>query len=320
MKSKFRFLGISSLLGLNFINAQETTSISLVQPQPVKKIDVCEVLISGGWMYQNSPYVSIADYAKLAPESKLLKADLSTYSQSESYAFNGSGMFTVLMGMRFGKKDKTGYKPNPILRAGFTYFNSTNFSSGLYQSSSKRTDTLLSYQNGTEHFVDSVSQRNYNMMYNSKQIRIDLSLIYRTDGKARWSFYSGIGLNAGVSLSANTQIDYSNYAYTETDGKTYSSSGQQGFYPFNYYYSPPPESDVTTYTETFKNKNNSSFSAYIPLAVDFRIGKKRTFWKRTHLFLEFRPGINSSNIPELGRYSAAYWQTNFGLKINWENI
>lgn len=322
MKNTFFLVGTLLVSGLNHLTAQETPSITLVQPQAIKKVDVCEVSILGGFMIGSSQYVSIADYSKLAPESKLLKADLSQYIQSESYAINGSGNFSVLLGMRFGKKDGTAYKPNPILRAGFSYFNSANFSSGLYQSTNKRYDTLLSYQTGTEIFVDSVSQRNYNMMYNSQQIRLDLSLIFRTDGKARWSFYSGIGLNAGVSLNAKTQINYSNYAYTETDGKTSASTNQASSYPFyvSFYNSAPPESEVTSYTETFRNKNNTAFSAYVPLGVDFRIGKKRAFWKRTHLFCEFRPGINSTSIPELGTFNSAYWQTNFGVKINWENM
>jgi hypothetical protein len=226
------------------------------------------------------------------------------------------------MGVRFGKKDRSEYKPNPILRAGFTYVNSSHLSSGYYKSTSTRQDTLVSKANGSEHFVDSVSQRNYNMAYNSQQIRLDLALIFRTDGKARWSFYSGIGINGGVSLNAHTNIDCNNYAYAETDGKVSATPGQHSYYafPYNMYGTAPPDNNTTTYTETFRNKNNSAFSAYIPLAVDFRMGKKRTFWKRTHLFCEFRPGINSVSIPELGTITAAYWQTNFGFKINWENL
>lgn len=324
MRTK-NFILISFLTGfLSQAYAQETPTLPLTQPKPVKKVDVCELYMNGGFMIQSSQFSNMADYSKLAPESKLLKVDLSSYSQTESFSTNTSGMFSVLMGMRFGEKDKSGYKPNPIFRAGFSYLNSANISNGLYKSGNKRYDTLVSNADGSEHYVDSVSQRRYDMSYNSQQIRIDLSLIFRTDGKARWSFYSGIGLNAGVSLNANTKIDYSNYAYTETDGKTYSSSNSQSKYPFSYYFyeTPPPPADakVTSNTETFRNENNSSFSAYIPLAVDFRIGKVKPFWKRTHLFIEFRPGVNSVNIPELGRFSSAYWQSNFGLKINWENM
>ena len=258
---------------------------------------------------------------KLAPQSKILKADLTGYSNTETYGANASSNFSMLMGLRFGNKEKSGYKNNPILRLGFTYMNNGSLASGYYQSTSKRYDTLYSYQTGTETYVDSISNRNYNVSYSSEQIRLDLSLIYRTDGKARWSFYSGIGANFGVSLNAYTNISYSNYTAIESDNQYYYPTSSASYYPFSYnFYGNPYPTDGTTQTETFKNKNNTAFSAYIPLAVDFRLGKKRTFWKRTHLFVEFRPGINSVSIPEIGTYTSAFFQTNFGFKINWENL
>lgn len=307
-------------LTVTSIKAQETSSLNLSTPEPVKKIDVCEVSILGGFSAQSNQYATLADYTKLAPNSKILQADLSNYSKTSAYGGNSSGMFSVLMGIRFGKKDGSAYRNNPIFRMGFNYMNSTSLASGFYKSESKPYDTLLSYQTGKEIYVDSMTQRNYNISYSSQQIRLDLSLIYRTDGKARWNFYSGIGVTFGTSLNAYTNISY--YANTSVSNQNY-----DGAY-YNYSFYPPYFSTGGNYyytngnggiTETFKNKNNTAFSAYIPLGVDFRLGKKRVFWKRTHLFCEFRPGVNSVQIPELGTYNTAFFQGNFGLKINWEN-
>lgn len=320
MKAKLLLSTGLMAAGIATFHAQETAPT--INTAPVKKIDVCEVYVSSGFAGNSNQNATTADYNKLAPTSELLKADLSGYSTQDQFGANMSGMFSVLMGMRFGNKDRTDYKPNPIFRIGFTYFNNTSLASNYYQSVTKRYDTLYSYQTGNEHFVDSVTTRNYNVAYQSQQIRLDASLIYRTDGKARWSFYAGGGLNVGVSLNAFTNVSYNNYGSIESDGVYYTqSSSAPNYYTFggnNGMYSSAPSGD--SQTETFKNDNNFAFSGYIPLGIDFRMGKKREFWKRTHLFCEFRPGISSTSIPELGTYNSAYWQTNFGIKINWEQL
>ena len=71
-------------------------------------------------------------------------------------------------------------------------------------------------------------------------------------------------------------------------------------------------------TEYYKNKNNFGFSAYIPMGIDFRIGRKRKFWKQIHLFLELRPGINGTSIPELRTIVNSSMQYGFGLKVSWD--
>jgi len=53
------------------------------------------------------------------------------------------------------------------------------------------------------------------------------------------------------------------------------------------------------------------------LGIDFRIGKKREFWKRTHLFYELRPGINVTSIPELRPITNASVQHGIGLRVSW---
>jgi hypothetical protein len=46
------------------------------------------------------------------------------------------------------------------------------------------------------------------MDYSSNQLRLDASLIFRTNADARWSAFAGVGINAGVSLNSNTTIYY----------------------------------------------------------------------------------------------------------------
>jgi hypothetical protein len=63
----------------------------------------------------------------------------------------------------------------------------------------------------------------------------------------------------------------------------------------------------------FTNKKKFACAAYVPLGVDFRIGKKRAFWKRTHLFYELRPSVTT--IPELRTFANAGVQQGIGLRV-----
>jgi hypothetical protein len=145
------------------------------------------------------------------------------------------------------------------------------------------------------------------MDYSSEQIRFDGSMIFRTNPLARWSLFSGIGITAGVSINSNTNIYYSKYLRTEiyeSDGAVLNSS--------SYYHSDQ------SISENHKNKNGYAVSAYIPMGIDFRVGKKREFWKQIHLFYECRPGMNMTSIPELQTATTASLQHGFGLRVSWQ--
>ena len=270
----------------------------------VKKISVCEVNLYFGSFNNMNTFATLDDFMTLAPNSKLLKNDFSQYEQYQSYGYNSSSMLSVNMGIHFGNKQGTKYRPNPLLRVGFTYFNSNVLSAYLSNTQTIRADTLISNQTGQEVYVDSTINRSYNMQYSSDQLRLDVSLNFRTDPTARWSFFSGIGLAAGVSLRATTSIYYSTYASLQSTS--------------NYYYPYADSYNDSFKSEVIQNEMNYGFNAYVPLGVDFRMGKKRPFWKRTHLFYEVRPGVNFTSIPELSTITNISVQHGLGIRINWE--
>ncbi len=266
------------------------------QPKTVKRISIHDIYIQAGWLSEhNANAGTLTDFKKLAPQSVLLNNDLTGYSQSGGSISNT--MFSVMLGIQFSDKQKTTYKANPLLRLGII-FSGTNLTNGLYKEDRKRYDTLTSSQTGQAVYVDSINSKNYSMNYSSQQLRFDGSLIFRTNPEARWSLFTGIGITAGFSFNTNTNILYSKYSKISSF--------------------PSSISSYSNLTENYKNKNNFAFSSYIPMGIDFRIGKKREFWKRTHLFFELRPGINSTSIPELRTITNATMQYGFGLKVSWK--
>ncbi len=135
------------------------------------------------------------------------------------------------------------------------------------------------------------------MTYTTQQIRVDISVIYRTNPLARWSMYGGVGIEFGSSVRASTNVYYSEYSFIESSGS--SSNGSNTMFRY----------------ETIANKNNIGGAAYLPLGVDFRVGKKREFFKQMHFFYEARPFLNYLNIPELGTIASVGMKSGIGLRI-----
>ncbi|MFT5877522.1 MAG: hypothetical protein ACI8SA_001384 [Dokdonia sp.] len=298
MQSKF-FFAICLLLPM-----------ALSAQTEVKKIKATSLTIMPFGSMGSGSISTIEDFKKLAPNSTVLPTDLSGYTLNNYNSISGSAGASILLGFKFGKKDGSGYKPKPILRIGLGYYYNESLSTGAYIEDRFAYDTLTSGNTGEKTPIDSIASSSYNMNYSSQQIRLDASLIYRTNPEARWSFFAGFGITVGASIASQTNIsNYENYYFSSANNEN------GGFYPsaYNSYYYDPYSGE----TEVIKNKTNMAYSAYIPLGIDFRVSNKNEFWERVHLFYELRTGINMLSIPELETYTTMEWQHGFGVKIQW---
>jgi hypothetical protein len=283
----------------------------------IKRISIRDVYVQTGGISGRSLPGTVDDFRSLAPESVLLSNDLSGYSASAPNrgeyrtadpAVITNGMFSAALGIQFSDKEKTGYKANPQLRIGFNYFSGTNLRCTLYKEEHNPYDTLLSAQTGDEVYLDSMYVKEYAMEYRSDQIRLDASLLYRTNPAARVSLFTGIGITAGTSINALTQVHYNQSGEVQ-------ATDANGNSVYEYYSADGNYSTTYDQVERFINHTNYGVSAYMPMGIDFRCGKRREFWQRTHLFFELRPGINGLSIPELPERVNACMQYGFGLKI-----
>lgn len=265
-------------------NAQEKTP----------RVRISEFHLQTGFQYYPAETSSLEDFRKLAPNSILLKEDLPSYNSFGYY--NGRGNFSsVQLGLTFKNH------PNALLRVGLSNMGV----SGLQNSYSKQDyfpyDTLTSSLTGEQTFIDSVSSQSYFMNHSSRQIRLDAALIFRTDASARWSLFAGIGASLGVNYNATTYISYYRNSYINNqNGNSY-----------NYGYNNGSEK-----TESFTTKNYLTTTAYIPMGVDFRIGKNKVFWKRLHLYYEIKPSISMTQIPALRTMTTVNMTQALGLKVS----
>jgi hypothetical protein len=261
----------------------------------VKSIRISEFHFQNGIGFNSSQHYGLGDFMLLAPNSVLLNNDLTGFQSNNYFMFNGSqgsNYQSLQLGLSFKKS------PSPIWRIGISNVSLGSISRDFSKTTTTTYDTLTSSQTGQQYFLDSTYSENYNMRYSAQQLRLETSLIYRTDPTKRWSVYTGLGASFGVSYNAQTVVEYTSYNNASTMSEYYSTT-EQG------------ESKL----EYFENKMNFSTSIFIPMGVDFRMGKNREFWKRLHLYYEMKPSITYTAIPELKRITTVNLINSFGIKV-----
>ncbi len=256
------------------------------KPLSSKTSRISDFYIQPAIFVQRTPIGSLNEFKNLALGSKLLLTNFDEYLNSSYTTISGNSVFSIAVGLKLNSKENN--LSNTTLKLGINYLTGYGLTNNYNKTDRKRYDTLTSSQTNQQTFVDSVTNTSYNVSYSYNQLRLDGSLIFSTNSQARWSLYTGLGANLGVSIDANTEISYNKYSVKETVFPNGNTSLE------NYKF------DRENYTtETFRNKTNIGLSAYVPLGIDFRIGKKNEFWKRAHLYYELRPGLNMTTIPEL---------------------
>jgi len=275
-------------------------SINALHAQPKSRIYLSDLYILTGGMHQQSLSLSLADYKLLAPESVLLKNDLSSFSTYDSRYRNntmGGRLFSMLAGINFARK------PNLQLRAGFTTFREDMSELSYSKVVRKAYDTLISGQTGKEYFIDSVKNTSYRIQHSRQQFRLEASLIYRTNPERRWSFHAGVGAAASFSLNSNTDIAYNFSNYTQE------RNGELSKYDVPFY-----SSGYSKY-ESFKNKNVMSYALFAPIGLDFRVGKSHSVWSKIHIVYEVRPSMYFTKTEKTIRASQLNVQQNIGLRL-----
>jgi hypothetical protein len=296
-KTQMLFTGIACLA----ITATFCQNDIKLQNEEIKKrkLKVVDAAIAPGITFHISPLGSLSDFQRINPKSVLLNENMDGYTISNGFMASGGPTFSANLGLNIANKAKTEYKSNTQLRIGIT-FSEISMSNNLSKTDRKRFDTLTSSQTGQMVFSDSITYSSYNMNYKTQQLRIDVSIIYRTNPAARWSVFGGIGIEVGESIMAYTDINHSEYSTVTSAGSTSGTS-----------YS----SNTPYRSEQNINKNTYGYATYLPMGVDFRIGNKREFFKQLHLFYEARPFVNYTYIPELGSINSVGIKSALGLRV-----
>lgn len=251
------------------------------------------------------PALSQTEMQQLFPQNDNLNLPVSQNLYDENKS--GNLLASLSFGIKLKNKEKSAYRINPIWRVGIHfYMNDRLLTNELLNITQFNIDTFYNTQGQAVVRADSVITHSSSVRYKTEQIRLESSIIFRTDPAARWSLYTGLGFNFGVSGIAESHLITS----TSKNVNLYDviSGRKLGSYPENY-----AEFQKSLNSEMKNSKTNFSGGIYIPFGIDYQLSEIGSLSK-FHVTAEARPCFQWFTIPELRTYTQLSLVSQFGLR------
>lgn len=266
------------LLLLPFLaNAQESQSSIL---------KFSSASLFGGAGFNGSVPATINDFSKLSDKSTLLQSDFSKFESDNLYD-NYLSYTAVYLNFDINNDGK--FFKHKSLRVGASFAENTPFRLTYSREELHRIDTLTSVSSGRQTFVDSVYGEAYDFEYSQQLIFLNAAYLIHTNPESRFSFYTGLEIAVGFSLSNQSRFEYTEYQEYEDD--------------FNGQIDDDLNEKDKSFSESYRNKSGFALMAGIPIGIDFRLGNRREFWKKCHLIGEYKPGFSILSIREVSTLS-----------------
>lgn len=248
--------------------------------------------------------IDLEDFQKFSPNSVNMPNELPVFFPSRVTGIQEHNSIVIASNFDFIRKGKSKLFANRSLRAGLFYNNQSFLGSGYGVQVRSPYGAAILNSTGVLIPIELVEEYRYIFRYLSRQLGLDASLIFKSRPEKRFVFYSGIGLTAAKSISATTSVYYSYYSRLD-----YKSEDDL----FKNY---RPEVDRYSETEESKANGNASFAAYIPLGLDFTIGKRNKWLRRAHLFYEIRGSYYTVIVGNYGAENSTLLSTGLGFRYS----
>ncbi len=277
---------------MGFISAYAQDSIT----SKFSRVRIGEVSIQAGVASKFTP-----KYNKDAP---LIILPISSSLNMDSYVdrnvdFIGDKNLSVLLGIQFADKRNLENKYF-VMRLGIGFYNGSYTKNNLFVEDRKTYDSLIE-SNGTV-FLDSVNYRYMESKFSYQMLRMDGSFLFKTNMPSHWTLFGGLGFTGGISMNTNAEI------------RTYRYLSMENRYGERYVEKKTIQ-EISNVVENRDLGSVLSYSVYVPVGVDFRIGNNHPLWKKSHLFYEFRSGMNYTNREGISPQSSVFLHHSFGLKF-----
>jgi hypothetical protein len=171
---------------------------------------------------------------------------------------------------------------------GFSYMFAGLFHRSVDASGYFTYDTLFDFNGKPDFLKDSIFRRFQGINYHSHQLLLDATVVLRSSQKRRISFFAGLGLSAGYSISTRTA-----YYQSENSGSSTRAVNEE----------PKLGTVQTWYIDKYvvsKNKNFFAWTVQLPLGIDFRLSDKHKFFSKTHVYAEWKAMVNFRYAVETG--------------------
>ena len=173
-----------ALLSLVLFFSNQVLVLAQEQHSNISIFSVQDVNVQLGFITGGNTRLSLEEFKLFAPKSELLNNELWEKSDRRGLMVSVKGLFSMQMGIHFGDKQKMKYKSNPFLRLGFTYYSGMSFAGDFELKERHSSDTLQSGQTGQQILIDSITNSTLRCRYRLQQLRLDASLIFRTNPAA----------------------------------------------------------------------------------------------------------------------------------------
>jgi hypothetical protein len=285
MRCNFLF----SLAMLAFINTQAKNDSC--------KIKISEVFVNNGTFINQALRGNLDEFKALSSNSSILNQNFNNFYSYSGSRYSGSyNMSNIGIGLQ--RKNS-----GPVFRISAAYGMGLQMDLGYYKTSTYRIDTFTSSQTGQQLFIDSSVSENYIMRHQSKMLQLDASVIWRTNNTNKLKLMGGIGIAIGTTMNAYTEVLYSKSAYINNPSTVQ-------------YYRPIRTVAIESKNERYINPNQSSYSVYLPMGVDYQLSKNHPILKQFHLFQETKFRLQYIKVNSNSSALNANLYFGFGLRLN----
>lgn len=263
-----------------------------------------------GLQLERAAWLSADDWRRLLPGSSLLQDDLPPPG-SDSYdrvgfrdsprgpgSVGGLALATVSASLSLDRKREGPGRYEQRLRIGFIYGGGQSTESYWSREESVPYDTLVSVTTGEEYELDSTWSETYRASLNRSRLGLEATYIAHRATPSRFSWYVGVGLQAGFATAGHAEISHTVSTWKETPGGNASYEGE------------------TLGREQFRTAASGYAGLNALFGIDFRLGKRSPFWSALHLYHENRPGIVLISLPTMPLSATGAWQAIGGLRVD----
>ncbi|HRD51813.1 MAG TPA: hypothetical protein PKY96_04115 [Flavobacteriales bacterium] len=262
-----------------------------------------------GLQVERGPWLSNADWQRMLPGSSLLRDDLPARSDGffNAYGYRpglrdvgqsiGMGMVSGHASLRLGKANLDG-RYQEKLRLGIVYAGSEYVEEVWSRASTAAYDTLVSVQTGQLYVLDTTYRDTYSASLTRSRIGIEGTYIAHRITTSRFSWFVGIGLQAGMTTGGEATVS----RYVTRNEERYHEGYRSTF--------------ETLGEERFRTAASGYGGLHGLFGLDLRLGKKSPFWSALHLYSEMRPSILAVSMPSLPSRVIGSWQMLSGLRVD----
>ena len=257
--------------------------------------------VGTGLHYSKPSYSpSITEWKQALPESALLQRNFEGFTHSISNTtYGNSGFYWNTSFYRQNKKSGE-FDGKRELRFGMNLYSLQSNASFFYRNDRTRLDTL---SNG--EYLDSVTYKGLQLYNEAQYLNFDAALIFRSPGESRFRLYAGAGLQMGMSLNNRSELLYR----------------EGGSYEISYgNISRRSESEESRFErEQWKQAVSISASVYMPLGVEWQMGKRREFFRPLFLTAELRPMMQVTGSDDFGAEVSSALTGMMGVRYRFMN-